>query len=87
MTDKLPPVDGVNIWDTISRGSSSPRTEILHNIDLPTTGGKSLLGDYQGIAIRVGDMKLLMNVPNFTWYQPPELSDGFGFIKVCLRLP
>ena len=29
--------------------------------------------DYEGIAIRVDDMKLLMNVPNVTWYKPPEL--------------
>ena len=32
---------------------------------------------YEGIAIRVGNMKLLMNAPNLTWYKPPELSSGF----------
>jgi len=32
-----------------------------------------LTEDYEGIAIRVNDMKLLMNVPNFGWYKPPEL--------------
>ena len=30
--------------------------------------------NYEGIAIRVDDMKLLMSVPNLTWYKPPELS-------------
>ena len=33
--------------------------------------------DYQGIAIRVDDMKLLMSVPNLTWYKPPELSPEY----------
>lgn len=27
-------------------------------------------------AIRVGNMKLLMNVPNLAWYKPPELMQG-----------
>ena len=30
--------------------------------------------DFQGIALRMGDMKLLMNVPYDTWYKPPELE-------------
>ena len=35
------------------------------------------LEGYQGIAIRVDDMKLLMSVPNLTWYKPPELSPEY----------
>ena len=75
----------MDVWNTISHGEPSPRNEILLNIDLDNTAalrttknGVLSIPEFQGIALRMGDMKLLMNVPYDTWYKPPELGGKSG---------
>ncbi|MCA8996067.1 MAG: hypothetical protein KDA80_03760, partial [Planctomycetaceae bacterium] len=41
------PLDGMNVWDTLAEGKSSPRTEIVYNVE-PFRG-----------AVRQGDWKLI----------------------------
>ena len=50
-TTKAKPLDGLNVWPTISGGEPSPRTEIVYNIE-PFRAG-----------IRQGDWKLIWRTP------------------------
>ena len=58
------PIDGYDVWETVST-RPWPRDEVLINKESDTS---------QGAALGVGQMKLLLNVPNVTWFKPPELD-------------
>ncbi|PVD28249.1 hypothetical protein C0Q70_10836 [Pomacea canaliculata] len=73
------PLDGFDQWPTISEAKASPRTELLHNIDIltPPSGTRlypNLFDTRVRAAIRVGDMKLITGNPgDGSWVPPPEM--------------
>ena len=73
-------LDGFDLWQSISNGDPSPRTELLHNIDplTPLRGSRLDISDFDNrvaAAIRVGDWKLITGDPGTgTWTAPPEDS-------------
>ncbi|XP_078069909.1 arylsulfatase J-like isoform X2 [Mustelus asterias] len=79
-------LDGYDIWETISEGKPSPRTDILHNIDplytrVKTRSPRDGFGIWDTAiqaAIRVRDWKLLTGNPGFSDWIPPQTFPNFG---------
>ncbi|PIK53483.1 putative arylsulfatase J [Apostichopus japonicus] len=66
-------LDGFNMWDIINSNKTSPRKELLHNID-PWPYQPKDFNTNMTSAIRVGDWKLLTGTPganNGQWIAPP----------------
>jgi len=74
-TKSLGPIDGFDLWDSISYGRESPRYEVLHGID-------PLLGDRA--SLRVGDYKIIMNQSlKFygDWYKRPASPHELDYLR------
>eukprot|EP00041_Stephanoeca_diplocostata_P017392 m.349118 g.349118 ORF g.349118 m.349118 type:complete len:661 (+) comp20685_c0_seq1:183-2165(+) len=78
------PVDGVSLWQAITKNLTSPRTEIVHQIlnqfnlrDCSTTTEQNC-----GAAIRVGKYKLLAGYPGDSrWVQLPAMQGGDRLLR------
>jgi len=55
-------LDGYNMYDSLTTGAESPRTEVVYNFDSSTTWGS---------AIRVGEWKLITGQKNQEWFPVP----------------
>ncbi|KAI8798545.1 arylsulfatase B [Biomphalaria glabrata] len=73
-------LDGTNQWPMISKGETSKRKEILHNIDIltPLNGDRMYNDTFDTrirAAIRMGNYKLITGMPgDGNWYPPPHDS-------------
>ncbi|XP_072050869.1 arylsulfatase J-like isoform X2 [Amphiura filiformis] len=76
------PLDGYDVWDSIIKGTSSPRKELLHNIDpyfVKVTNITQLPSPFTPnihAALRVGDWKILTGNPGVYNGWIPPLESG-----------
>ena len=77
-------LDGYNVWSTITTDSETPRKEILINLDPPREG---FIGQ---AAIRSGDWKLIVGVPNCSLnreYRGDPCPDGWIHLDGSIEPP
>ena len=84
-------IDGLEHWSALTarpdseRAATAPRDELLLNIDY-LDGGGDYLGYFKA-ALIVGDMKLIWNEKNISWFEPSsEYNFHVNSIKVSGRL-
>lgn len=81
-TEKCKPLDGMNVWDTVSAGAPSPRKEVLYNVD--PLGGALSVGDWKLVwkaslpqNVEVFDLKRDPSETNNLAKEQPEIVSTF----------
>ncbi|XP_065180512.1 arylsulfatase B-like [Sycon ciliatum] len=82
----LQSLDGMNIWPALTTGSTSPRSEILLNLDPPADASTSEPDGYIGqAALRFEEWKLIVGLPNCSVNPLPANALGGGCPSGWLR--
>jgi arylsulfatase A-like enzyme len=81
-TEKSKPLDGMDVWDTVSTGAPSPRKETLYNVD--PLGGALSVGDWKLVwkaslpqSVEVFDLKRDPSESNNVAKEQPEIVSTF----------
>ncbi len=67
-----PTLDGLDQWESLSKGGPSPRKEMLYNVQMPAPPAEKAR---YGAALRVGEMKLVRGDAGRPdgWYPPQQV--------------
>ena len=70
-----PELDGMDMWSAITGETTGPRSELVLNLPRSTEWSVGTTKNAEGVALRVGNFKLLLNHCYDDWFSPDKGQD------------